>query len=225
MNVHAILFTGIWRGGRSGAVKIYVKPVGGMATMGKTRLEAFSDGVLAIIITIMVLELKVPHGETLGALTPLIPVFLSYVLSFMYVGIYWNNHHMLHAVHQVTGPMLWANLHLLFWLSLVPFATGWMGESHFSALPTMAYGVVLLMAALAYWMLQQLIIASQGPASVLKKAIGGDWKGKLSPVIYLLGILLAGWWPHAAQALYLLMALVWFIPDKRIENAMGGKDA
>ena len=192
--------------------------------MGKTRLEAFSDGVLAIIITIMVLELKVPHGETLAALTPLVPVFLSYVLSFMYVGIYWNNHHhMLHAVHHVTGPMLWANLHLLFWLSLVPFATGWMGESHFSALPTMAYGVVLLMAALAYWILQQLIIASQGPDSMLKKAIGGDWKGKLSPAIYLLGILLASWWPHAAQALYLLMALVWFIPDRRIENAMGGK--
>ena len=190
--------------------------------MGKTRLEAFSDGVLAIIITIMVLELKVPHGETMEALLPLLPVFLSYVLSFMYVGIYWNNHHhMLHAAHNVTGPVLWANLHLLFWLSLVPFATGWMGESHFTSAPTVLYGVVLLMAALAYWLLQQTIIASQGPDSALKKAVGGDWKGKASPPAYLIGIVLACWWPHAGQAVYLAVALIWFIPDKRIENMPG----
>ena len=142
--------------------------------MGKNRLEAFSDGVIAIIITIMVLEMKVPHGEGIETLVPLIPVFLSYVLSFVYLGIYWNNHHhMLYACQQVTGPMLWANLHLLFWLSLIPFATGWMGENHFAAAPSALYGVVLLMAAVAYWILQQLIIASQGPDSILKKAIGG----------------------------------------------------
>jgi uncharacterized membrane protein len=153
--------------------------------MGKNRLEAFSDGMIAIIITVMVLEMKVPHGEDVAALVPVIPVFLSYVLSFLYLGIYWNNHHhMLHAAQKVTGPMLWANLHLLFWLSLIPFTTGWMGENHFAAAPTALYGVVLLMAAVAYWLLQQLIIASQGPASLLKKAVGSDWKGKLSPVLY-----------------------------------------
>jgi len=147
--------------------------------MGKTRLEAFSDAVIAIIITIMVLEMKVPHGESINALTPLIPVFLSYVLSFVYLGIYWNNHHhMLHATHKVTGPMLWANLHLLFWLSLIPFATGWMGENHFGATPTALYGVILLMAAIAYWVLQQLIIASQGRDSLLKQAVGGDWRAR-----------------------------------------------
>lgn len=189
--------------------------------MGKTRLEAFSDGVLAIIITIMVLELKVPHGETVDALKPLLPVFLSYVLSFAYVGIYWNNHHhMLHAVHQVTGGVLWANLHLLFWLSLVPFTTGWMGENHFTSAPTVAYGVVLFMSAIAYWILQQTIIKSQGPDSVLKKAVGGDWKGKLSPVIYLLAIVLGCWWPQLALGLYVLVALTWFIPDRRIENTV-----
>src|ERR1044071_9978754 len=146
--------------------------------MGKGRLEAFSDGVIAIIITIMVLEMKVPHGGTLEELRPLLPVFLSYVLSFLYVGIYWNNHHhMVHTCESVSGGVLWANLHLLFWLSLFPFATGWMGENHFSALPSALYGVVLLMAALAYWVLQQTIIASEGPASVLKSAVGGDWKG------------------------------------------------
>jgi uncharacterized membrane protein len=145
------------------------------AGMGKSRFEAFSDGVIAIIITIMVLELKVPHGESIEALAPLIPVFLSYVLSFIYLGIYWNNHHhMLHACHKVTGPMLWANLHLLFWLSLIPFATGWMGENRFAASPSALYGVVLLMAAIAYWILQQLIIASQGRDSLLSKAVGCD---------------------------------------------------
>ncbi len=164
--------------------------------MGKTRLEAFSDGVIAILITIMVLELKVPHGENLAALLPLIPVFLSYVLSFIYLGIYWNNHHhMLHTLHTVTGPVLWANLHLLFWLSLIPFTTGWMGENHFAAMPSALYGVVLLMAAIAYWILQQLIIAAQGSDSLLKRAVGSDWKGKASPILYLLAIV-AAFWSH-----------------------------
>jgi TMEM175 potassium channel family protein len=185
------------------------------------RLEAFSDGVLAIIITIMVLELKVPHGETLDDLAPLLPVFLSYVLSFVYLGIYWNNHHhMLHASDRVTGAILWANLHLLFWLSLVPFVTGWMGENHFAALPSALYGGVLLMAALAYYLLQQLIIASQGAHSLLKKAVGGDWKGKVSPLLYVLAILVAFRWQWIAQAIYVLVALVWLIPDRRIERAL-----
>jgi len=157
--------------------------------MGKNRLEAFSDGVIAIIITIMVLEMKVPHGEGIETLVPLTPVFLSYVLSFVYLGIYWNNHHhMLHACRKVTGSMLWANLHLLFWLSLIPFTTGWMGENHFAAAPSALYGFVLLMAAIAYWILQRLIITSQGPESILKRAIGSDWKGKLSPLLYALAI-------------------------------------
>ena len=157
-------------------------------------MESFSDGVIAIIITIMVLELKVPRGENFQALAPLIPVFLSYVLSFVYVGIYWNNHHhMLHTCNKVTGSMLWANLHLLFWLSLFPFATGRMGENHFAAATSAFYGVVLLMAAVAYWILQQLIIASQGRDSLLKKAVASDWKGKLSPVLYVVAILTAFW--------------------------------
>jgi uncharacterized membrane protein len=185
------------------------------------RLEAFSDGVIAVIITIMVLEMKVPHGEGIEALAPVIPVFLSYVLSFVYLGIYWNNHHhMLHACETVTGPMLWANLHLLFWLSLVPFATGWMGENHFAAAPAALYGVVLLMAAVAYWILQQVIIASQGPDSILKKAVGGDWKGKLSPVLYAVAILLAFWWQWVSLGLYVCVALLWLIPDRRIENVL-----
>ena len=185
------------------------------------RLEAFSDGVLAIIITIMVLELKVPHGETFKDLAPLLPVFLSYVLSFVYLGIYWNNHHhMLHASDRVTGAILWANVHLLFWLSLVPFVTGWMGENHFAALPSALYGAVLLMAALAYYLLQQVIIASQGTASLLKKAVGGDWKGRLSPLFYVAAILLAFRWSWAAQGVYVLVALIWLIPDRRIERAL-----
>ena len=189
--------------------------------MNKGRLEAFSDGVIAIIITIMVLEMKVPHGENLWALLPLLPVFLSYVLSFVYVGINWNNHHhMLHASSRVTGPMLWANLHLLFWLSLFPFATGWMGENHFAHAPSALYGVVLLMAAIAYWVLQQIIIASEGPGSVLKKAVGSDWKGKLSPVLYAVAIATSLWSPWIAQAIYVFVALLWLVPDRRIEHAL-----
>jgi len=187
--------------------------------MGKSRLEAFSDGVIAIIITIMVLEMKVPHGTTLADLVPQIPVFLSYILSYVYVGIYWNNHHhLLHACSRVNGGVLWANLHLLFWLSLFPLATGWMGENHFAALPTAAYGVVLLAAAIAYWILQHTIIAAQGPGSALKRAIGGDWKGRLSPVLYFCGILLAAWQQQLSQAIYVLVALVWLVPDRRIER-------
>lgn len=189
--------------------------------MGKTRLEAFSDGVLAIVITIMVLEIKVPHDASPGALVPLIPVFLSYVLSFVYVGIYWNNHHhMLHACKQVTGPVLWANLHLLFWLSLFPFVTGWMGENHFAALPSVLYGFVLLAAAIAYWVLQQTIISVQGADSVLRRAIGSDWKGKLSPGLYLLAILLTFFAPWMAQVIYLAVAVLWIVPDRRIERTL-----
>jgi len=190
--------------------------------MGKTRLEAFSDGVLAIIITIMVLEMKVPHGADLNALRPLLPVFLSYVLSFVYIGIYWNNHHhMLHATQRVTGPILWANLHLLFWLSLFPFVTGWMGENHFAAAPVALYGLVLLLASLAYWLLQRTIVASQGGGSLLAKAIGRDVKGKLSPVLYALAIALAFVQQWAAEGLYVLVALMWLVPDRRIERVLG----
>jgi uncharacterized membrane protein len=189
--------------------------------MNKGRLEAFSDGVIAIIITIMVLEMKVPHGENLQVLLPLAPVFLNYALSYVYVGIYWNNHHhMLHATGRVTGAMLWANLHLLFWLSLFPFVTGWMGENHFASAPSALYGLVLLMAAIAYWVLQQVIIASQGSASVLKKAVGNDWKGKLSPLLYMCAIVISRWSPLIAQAIYVLVASIWLIPDRRIEHAL-----
>jgi uncharacterized membrane protein len=177
--------------------------------------------VIAIIITIMVLEMKVPHGSGLQDLQPLLPVFLSYVLSFVYVGIYWNNHHhMLHTCNTVTGAVLWANLHLLFWLSLFPFTTGWMGENHFTALPTVLYGVVLLMAAIAYYLLQQAIIHAQGRDSLLKKAVGRDWKGKLSPVMYLVAIaatLRSAW---IAQAVFVAAALIWLVPDRRIENVL-----
>lgn len=189
--------------------------------MNKTRLEAFSDGVLAIIITIMVLELKAPHGDQLASLFELLPVFLSYVLSFVYVGIYWNNHHhMLHAARQVNGAILWANLHLLFWLSLIPFATAWMGENHFSGAPTAAYGVVLLMSALAYYILQRAIVAAQGPQSVLGVALGKDFKGKISPVLYVAGVAVACVAPYIAQSLYVAVALMWLVPDKRIERAL-----
>ena len=189
--------------------------------MRTTRLEAFSDGVIAILITIMVLEMKVPHGVELSVLLPLFPVFLSYVLSFIYVGIYWNNHHhMLHTCRKVTGGILWANLHLLFWLSLIPFATGWVGENHFTASPTALYGFVLLMSAIAYFILQQVIIASQGPDSVLKKAVGKDWKGKISPVIYFSAIVIAYVEPWVSMACYVIAALMWFIPNRRIEHVL-----
>jgi uncharacterized membrane protein len=193
--------------------------------MGKSRLEAFSDGVIAIIITIMVLEMKVPRGGSLESLVPLLPVFLSYVLSFVYVGIYWNNHHhMLYACKKVSGAVLWANLHLLFWLSLFPFVTGWMGENHFAAVPSAVYGVVLLMAAGAYWVLQQTIIASEGETSVLKRAVGNDWKGKLSPVLYMMAIAVTFWSPWVAQAIYVSVALLWLVPDRRIEHALQDRE-
>jgi len=193
--------------------------------MEKNRLEAFSDGVIAIIITIMVLEMHVPQGTDFAALAPVLPVFLSYVLSFIYVGIYWNNHHhMLHTIKRVSGGVLWANLHLLFWLSLFPFATRWMGENHLAATPTAAYGCVLLMAAIAYWILQQAIIAREGRDSLLARAVGGDWKGKLSPVLYLAAILLAFASVWLADALYLFAALLWLVPDRRIERILEQKE-
>jgi TMEM175 potassium channel family protein len=189
--------------------------------MSKSRLEAFSDGVIAILITIMVLELRVPHGVTLDALAPLLPVFLSYVLSFVYLGIYWNNHHhMLHATHQVNGAVLWANLHLLFWLSLIPFVTAWSGENHFAPLPTAGYGLVLLLAGTAYYILQRTIIVSQGPDSLLQRAVGSDWKGKTSPLLYLVAVPIALWEPRISQAIYVLVALIWLVPDRRIERVL-----
>ena len=187
--------------------------------MKKGRLEAFSDGVIAIIITIMVLELKVPHGSDFASLRPLLPVFLSYVLSFVYVGIYWNNHHhMLHATRKISGSVLWANLHLLFWLSLFPFATAWMGENHFTPLPTAMYGVVLLMAGIAYVVLQQRIIAVEGRDSLLAIATGTDFKGKVSVLGYVAGIGLSFVQPWLACTLYVLVALLWLVPDRRIES-------
>jgi uncharacterized membrane protein len=189
--------------------------------MSKGRLEGFSDGVIAIVITIMVLEMKVPHGDSLQELRPVVPVFLSYVLSFVYVGIYWNNHHhMLHACTAVTGAMLWANLHLLFWLSLFPFTTGWMGENHFTAAPTALYGLVLLMAAIAYLVLQRAILRAQGQDSILKKAIGRDWKGKLSLVLYILAIVTTLRFSWIAQMIFVIAALIWLIPDRRIEKRL-----
>lgn len=187
--------------------------------MPKTRLEAFSDGVIAIIITIMVLELKVPHGTRLSDLAPLIPVLLSYVLSFVYVGIYWNNHHhLLHAVTRVDGRVLWANLQLLFWLSLVPFVTAWMGENAFAPVPVLCYGVVLFLAGLAYFILVRRLIAHHRENVALERAIGSDGKGKLSLVLYALGVAVALWNQWMALALYVAVAVLWFIPDRRIER-------
>ncbi len=197
----------------------------GEPQMGTARLEAFSDGVIAIIITIMVLELKVPHGNDLEALRPVVPVLLSYALSFVYVGIYWNNHHhLLHTTETVTGPILWANLHLLFWLSVVPFATSWVGESHAAPVPTALYGLTLLMAAVAFTILQLVIIASQGPESLLRKAVGADWKGKTSLVCYLAAIGFALWWPAIAIGLFVTVALIWLVPDPRIEKVLASRE-
>jgi uncharacterized membrane protein len=189
--------------------------------MGKSRLEAFSDGVLAIIITIMVLELHVPHGDTLAALQGLVPVFFNYLLSFIYVGIYWNNHHhLLHTVQRVSGGMLWANLHLLFWLSLLPFVTGWMGENHTAVMPAALYGVVLLLAAVAYSILERTIICTHGRSSVLAEALGRDLKGYGSIMLYAAGIGCAFWRPWVSQLLYAAVALLWLIPDRRIERVI-----
>ncbi len=191
--------------------------------MGKGRLEAFSDGVIAVIITIMVLELKVPHGTDFSALGPLVPVFLSYVISFVYVGIYWNNHHhMMHAVQHVNGRVLWANLHLLFWLSLIPFVTGWVNENHFAALPVALYGVVLLMAGVAYYILERALISHHGKDSPLARAMGLDFKGIASVVIYAAAIALTLVNPWISVGLYVLVAIMWFIPDPRIERAVPG---
>jgi uncharacterized membrane protein len=193
--------------------------------MGKNRLEAFSDGVLAIIITIMVLEMKVPHGVGIDALARLLPVFLSYVLSFVYLAIYWNNHHhMLHTCQKVTGAMLWANLHLLFWLSLFPFATGWMGENQFAAAPMALYGAVLFMAAIAYLLLQHTIIASQGRDSLLKVAVGQDWKGRLSAFLYAIAVAASFLSPWIGGGIYVIVALMWLVPDRRIADALVSKE-
>jgi uncharacterized membrane protein len=192
--------------------------------MQKGRLEAFSDGVLAIILTIMVLELKVPHGDNFAALRPLLPVFLSYVLSFVYVGIYWNNHHhMLSSARQINGSVLWANLHLLFWLSLTPFATGWMGENHFAPATLAVYGVILMGSAVAYFVLQNTIIAVNGSDSPLAHAVGRDWKGKLSPVFYCVGIVSSFMLPWLAGAAYVAVALMWLVPDRRIERTLASE--
>lgn len=189
--------------------------------MGKGRLEAFSDGVLAIIITIMVLEIKAAEGATLDALAPLAPSLLNYVLSFIYVGIYWNNHHhLLQAGKRITGSVLWANLHLLFWLSLLPFATRWMGDNHLAPLPSMAYGVILLASAIAYWLLQRRIIAADGHESTLRQALGSDWKGRLSPLLYLVGIAATVFNARLGQAFYTRVALLWLIPERRIEHEL-----
>ncbi len=191
--------------------------------MSKGRLEAFSDAVIAILITIMVLELRVPHGADAAALRPLLPVFLTYVLSFVFLGIYWNNHHhMFQAVDRINGRILWANLHLLFWLSLVPFVTGWMGENHFAPLPTAVYGVVLLLAGVAYTILQNAIIAHHGPRSRLAEAVGEDTKGKLSVALYAAAIPLAFFREWISDAIYVFVALMWLAPDPRIESKLDG---
>jgi uncharacterized membrane protein len=189
--------------------------------MEKNRLEAFSDGVLAIIITVMVLEMRVPHGADFAALKPVLPVFLTYLLSYIYVGIYWNNHHhLLKAVRRVTAGMMWANLHLLFWLSLFPFVTGWAGENNFTVLPTALYGAVMLFAAIAYYILQSVIIAEQGCDSKLAASIGRDFKGKLSPVLYAIAIAASFYRPWISGCIYVLVALIWFVPDRRIERVV-----
>lgn len=193
--------------------------------MGKGRLEAFSDGIFAIIITIAVLEMKVPHTAGIDALRPVVPVFLSYALSFLYLGIYWNNHHhLLHTVKQVTGGILWANMHLLFWLSLFPFVTGWVGENHLASIPMALYGGILFLAAMAYFILQRVIIATQGKESILAKAVGRDFKGKLSPIFYIIAMVLSFWAPLASFLIYVFVALMWLVPDRRIERVLVHKD-
>jgi uncharacterized membrane protein len=193
--------------------------------MNKNRLETFSDGVLAIIITIMVLEFKVPEGVTYQALVPLLPKFLSYILSFIYIGIYWNNHHhMMHTVKKVDGKILWANLHLLFWLSLIPFVTAWNGENQFAPFPMMLYGIILLMNGVAYYILQQLIIKSHGKNSFLSEALGKDYKGKSSPILYVIAVLCANYYPIISGGIYIFVALMWLVPDNRIERVISKKD-
>ncbi len=190
--------------------------------MGKGRLEAFSDGVIAVIITIMVLEMKVPHGVDVASLEPVLPVFVSYVLSFVYVGIYWNNHHhMLHATSTVTGPILWANLNLLFWLSLIPFVTGWMGENHFAAVPVATYGAVLLLSAISYYILSRVLVRHDGQNSKIARALGSDFKGRISVVLYAAAIPLSFVSRWTSVALYVAVAVMWLIPDRRIERTLG----
>jgi uncharacterized membrane protein len=199
----------------------FLQEPGKQDAMEKNRLEAFSDGVLAIIITIMVLDLKAPHGVQFSELKPLLPVFLCYVLSFIYLGIYWSNHHhMVHTIKRVSGGILWGNLHLLFWLSLFPFTTGWMGENRFASIPTALYGFVLLMAAIAYYVLQRIIIAGQGRDSLLARAVGRDWKGKVSPILYASAIPVAFFNPWISCGIYTFVALIWLIPDRRIERVI-----
>ncbi|KXV08247.1 hypothetical protein CR51_10775 [Caballeronia megalochromosomata] len=193
--------------------------------MGKTRLEAFSDGVIAIIITIMVLELKVPHGDDFAALAPLVPVLCAYVLSFIYVGIYWSNHHHLcHAIQRVNGRVLWANLHVLFWLSLFPFTTNWMGENHLTAVPTACYGFVLFMTAVAWYILTRTLISMHGENAALERAVGADRKGKLSVLLYLVAIAASFWQPWIAAAIYALVAALWLVPDRRIERILANEE-
>ena len=193
--------------------------------MNKNRLEAFSDGVLAIIITIMVLELKIPHSAEFSALKPIFPLFLSYLISFIYIGIYWNNHHhMMHAAEKVSGKILWANLHLLFWLSMVPFVTAWMGENHFAPTTLALYGMVLLMAAIAYYILEMSLIHHHGPDSLLSKAVGKNKKGQWSVALYIIGISTSFFSQWISGAMYILVAIMWLIPDMRIEKAVEEKD-
>jgi uncharacterized membrane protein len=194
---------------------------GNLVRVTKTRMEAFTDGVIAILITIMVLELKVPEGDSWDALRPLLPIFLTYILSFVVLGIYWNNHHhMLHAAERINGKVMWANLHLLFWLSMIPFVTGWMGENHFASLPTALYGVVLLFAAVSWTILQTLLVAEQGPNSRLARAMGNDLKGKLSMVLYVAGIGLAFANQWISDAIYVTVVMMWLVPDSRIEKTL-----
>jgi len=214
----------VFEGQRTAAPIAITFERGETTPVSKSRLEAFSDGVLAIIITIMVLELHIPHGSDISALRPLLPLLLTYLLSFVYIGIYWNNHHhLLHATRQVRGSVLWANLHLLFWLSLLPIVTGWMGTSGFAPDPTALYGVILLMSGIAYWILERTIIAGEGESSLLKKAVGQDRKGILSVVLYAIAIPCGLFFPWIAHSIYILVALIWLVPDRRIERVLSSE--